>query len=434
MPRTGLTAEEIKGRAVEVTAFLIRDVGFEKRLFDVARRLVIAILITVPTALTAGPDGSFARIDDLMRRGQCASALSQITGLDPELKDPAIVRRLLDLSLNCSVTLPEAGDRFGFVDRKEGEAASAHLPQGVVSFAWPVHATLERLDASIASDAVFTGLAADYYSLVCASKESWPDLNRSMACAKADRLYTRLLREEAKPQSCVRYLSFLKSATPEYSRREEPQLRQCLKEWPADADLLLYDALYQYRLRHPKEAISQAMRSAEKNKDRKRAAQALSFAASVAFETEDYARSAELYRKAVTYDATNPRYLEGQITALLFADNTARAAKELQEAMKRHREIPPVAIDLIRRAYADLDRHDAFVSAVTPLAEDAKLDLLKRVLLYRSISLAQIELGKRVEARLALEKGIHLTEKLNDDRRESLLVELRRILRTIESK
>jgi len=54
--------------------------------------------------------------------------------------------------------------------------------------------------------------------------------------------------------------------------------------------------------------------------------------------------------------------------------------------------------------------------------------------MYRSIALAQIDLGKRVEARLALEKGIHLTEKLNDDRRESLLVELRRILRTIESK
>jgi tetratricopeptide (TPR) repeat protein len=341
---------------------------------------------------------------------------------------------LLDLSLNCSVTLPEAGDRFGFVDRKEGEAASAHLPQGVVSFSWPVRATLERHEASIASDALFAGLAADYYALVCSSNETWPHLERSVACAKADRLYTRLLKEEAKPQSCVRYLSFLKSATPEYSRREEPQLRQCLREWPADADLLLYDALYHYRVRRPKEAIQQAMRSAENNKDRKRAAQALGFAASVAFETEEYARSAELYKKAVAADATNPRYLEGQITALLFADKPVLAAKEFHEAIKRHGDIPPVAIDLIRRAYADLDKHDAFISAATPLAGDAKIDLLKRVLMYRSIALAQIDLGKRVEARHALEKGIHLTEKLSDDRRESLLAELRRILGTIESK
>ncbi len=40
MPRTGLTAEEIKRRAVEETIALMREVGFEKvRLSDVARRL-----------------------------------------------------------------------------------------------------------------------------------------------------------------------------------------------------------------------------------------------------------------------------------------------------------------------------------------------------------------------------------------------------------
>lgn len=43
MPRTGLTAEEIKGRAVEETVALMREVGFEKvRLSDVARRLDVS--------------------------------------------------------------------------------------------------------------------------------------------------------------------------------------------------------------------------------------------------------------------------------------------------------------------------------------------------------------------------------------------------------